>query len=333
MNSPTRKKQTICPYLWDTVFIDVAGDVFFCCRKEPISIGNIYQSPLESIRESRTAQNVRNAALCGQLECHRTCVMLTEEQKQRYNPELTSSPLPLRKVHIEHHEFCNISCIMCYQRSLSKRRALDNEILLRNVPFVNVEEVQLQGGEPLAYKPCMELFHHLIDQYNVPVTLQTNGTLITDTIAKKIAANCLEIMIAVNAGTKLTHETVNHGSDWETVLSSVDALIKHRNRLSSWLRVELQMTMVRENVHELPTFVQLAKALGVDSISVSWEHSVPQFLNENDALYLNLREKLLRMKIDELPVFLKPKHIQRLEYLFDLKSSSPCVPKCLLSDC
>jgi len=269
------------------------------------------------------ALEAREASLSGDLGCHQTCNLLSKADKATSITEAANWVPHLRKIHIEHHEFCNIACIMCYQLHQKKRRILPNELLLKQIDFKSLDEVQIQGGEPLVHSECRRLIHHLIDDYHIPVTLQTNGLLITPSLADKLVAKGLEIMIAINAATKITHELVNRGSSFDRVLHSISILQEARDRFRSRFRIEGQMTLVRENIHELPDFISFAEQLNLDSISISWEQSIPEYLSANPDLFQQLHSKL-REKLKS-PLFIKPKHRERLETLFDIGSDTPKV--------
>lgn len=321
MKHSTQAPSTVCPKMWDSVFIGVTGDVYYCCRRSPGSLGNIYDQPLDEIWSGAVASSMRRESLEGRLGCHSNCTLLSARHKS-FSPEQMAARAPrLRKVHLEHHEYCNIDCIMCYQHDGTKPRFIPNALLRDRIDFRGLEEVQLQGGEPLAFKPCRELFLWLVNDLGVPVTLQTNALLITDDLARTIAARCNEIMIAMNGATRETHELVNYKSNWSRVLGAIHRLQEARSACGSKLSIEGQMTLVRENVHELPAFIRLAEELALDSVAVSWEESVPEFLAGNPDLFQRIRFELEPLLSS--PVFLKPKHAERLRTLFDTGSLDP----------
>lgn len=321
MTAITAVRTTVCPKMWDSVFIGVNGDVYFCCRRSPMAIGNIYEQHLDDIWQSKTASFLRQQSLDGALSCHANCTLLSSAHKS-FPPSAMSAP-KLRKVHLEHHEFCNIDCIMCYQHDGRKPSFIPNTVLWSQINFDGLEEVQLQGGEPLAFKQCRELFLWLVQERGVSVTLQTNGLLITDDLARIIATGCNEIMIAINGATQEVHERVNYKSDWNRLLTNIRRLQDARSKAGSRLVIEGQMTLVRENVHELPDFIHLGEKLALDSLAVSWEESVPEFLAANPLLFSQIRNELFTLLSS--PLFRKPKHAERLGVLFDVASSDPCV--------
>lgn len=328
----TEMVHTLCNKMWDAVYISVDGDVFFCCRRRPEMVGNLYEMSLEEMWNGPKAQAIRRQSLTGNLACHAACNMLTREEKAMDPAGMATTAPFIRKVHIEHHEFCNIGCIMCYQLHIKKRKHLPNDLLFKQIDFTKVGEVQLQGGEPLAFKPCIQLFHRLTDAFNIPVTLMTNGMLITEAWAEKIAATSLEIMIAMNAATKEVHERVNERSDFDRVLASIEMLKAAKKRVPSRLRIEGHMTMIRENVHELPDFITFAEDLGLDSISISWEESVPDYLAYKPELYRSISRRLTEMELGKRPIFLKKKHLQRIEALFDVGAEEPVLCKDFLPE-
>ncbi len=91
---------------------------------------------------------------------------------------------------------CNFNCIYCF-RDLNDNRVIDNKVLKDICQFiVNIVNerklknvtVQVWGGEPLLAIEKIEYIYNFFENTNVKlkIDIETNGSLITETIAKKL---------------------------------------------------------------------------------------------------------------------------------------------------
>ncbi len=87
---------------------------------------------------------------------------------------------------------CNCRCIYCYHRACSragKSLELGTDAMLRCVDQMrdcNVLGVRMEGGEPFLRTDLLPVLHRL-RQHRIGVFLSTNGTLLNDRIAERVA--------------------------------------------------------------------------------------------------------------------------------------------------
>ena len=267
-------RTTYCPRLWTSVFIDYDGNVYSCCHHKPGVIGNIYDATLTEIYAGETLRQFQEQSLHGALRCYAGCTLLGEEDK-------TSRPGlgRLDTLKIRFGERCNVACTMCWQNHQS-RQEIDAEKLIRNLgdltPFASID---LQGGEPLFMRSAMKFFDHCIEQGKAASFL-TNGTLMNEKLAEKIAKHVLQLYVSLNAATKKMHEEIVQGSTWERVLENIQMLRAARTRFETNLRIHGHMTIVRQNLHEIPLFIEKFQEFGFDEIDFGFDvSSVPLYLN------------------------------------------------------
>jgi len=179
---------------------------------------------------------------------------------------------------------------MCWQDH-RKRLTLDHNVAISNVDLAPVRTVKLQGGEPLAIKSLRRYFDH-VTSLGHRVSLITNGTLINDEWAEKIANHSDFIEISINAASKNVHERVNLGSNWERVLKGIARLKDARARHSSKLRIYGHMTLVADNLHEIAAFIKTGQSLGFDELRFGYDKQVPTMLAKNEVLRDRLRQEV-----------------------------------------
>ncbi len=268
-------KKTFCPRLWDEVFISKNGDVFSCCHKKPAALGNIHQTDLRDICNSRIIQGLRESSLSGRLGCYRKCSILRRD-KALEAKGCRIDYRGLRRLKLSFSDACNINCLMC------RRRAFDNVslefgLLKKRIDLAHFESLEIQGGEPLFIRAAKEFFDYAVSLGKKPSFL-TNGTLIDDKWAIKIAAHSSFIYFSINAATKETHEYINRGSKWELVLDNIRKVGEARKSLSSGLKIVGHMTIVPKNVAEVPLFIRGFRELGFDKINFGYDWKVPFYL-------------------------------------------------------
>ena len=172
----------------------------------------------------------------------------------------------LRLVFWETTKACNLTCRHCRavpqravgRNELDTNRALD---LIDEIARVAKPVMVLSGGEPL-FRP--DLFD--IAEYGVAsgfrMALATNGTLVTERVAAKIAdAGFSRVAISLDGANPDTHDRFRGLAG-----SHALALRGIRNLREEGVSVQINSTIARHNVHELPALLDLALGLGADAL-------------------------------------------------------------------
>jgi radical SAM protein with 4Fe4S-binding SPASM domain len=194
-------------------------------------------------------------------------------------------------------EDCNLHCIMCEEHSVYSNfiTNLKNEtgINKRRMPVEWLESIFQQAkelgvieiipstmGEPLLYSGFEEIIS-LCQKYSIKLNLTTNGTFPKKSIeewSKLLIPICSDIKISWNGSTANTSEKIMKGISFEKNLSKLNKLIKYRDeyfRTNSYsCRITLQLTFLKNNMHELSDIIKLAASLGVDRVKGHhlWAH-------------------------------------------------------------
>ena len=175
------------------------------------------------------------------------------------------SPVPFPKfVGIYLTSCCNYRCFFCEDRKpfhLPLEDLYGLKTLIRNAEILNITG----SGEPLFYKHIKEAIHFINENNNRNcISLNTNGSLLTEEIALLLSSNLNFISISVNAATKQTYERDIKNADWENVLNNI------RNARKYIPREKMSLVFVAhgDNIHEFPDFVRLAKELDVGQVEM-----------------------------------------------------------------
>lgn len=304
-----QKNDNYCPYLWELIQIFPNGDVFLCCiplhtALKDNKIGNINEKSLKDIWNSPKAKTIRKSSLEGNLPCYEKCKIW--KNKDIYERKsLDSGYENLRYLELGLSEACNIRCKMCFQKHDSKIR-LETSKIIENIDFSPFEDICLWGGEPLFIENAEEVFDYITLECRKKVSMETNGLLLTDRWAEKIARYSNYILFSINAATKETHEKINIGSDWEKVLSNVKKINRYKSKIGSDLKIVGHMTIVKENIHEVSKFIREFKSLGFDHADLNYDEKIRRFLEDNPELRKklgkNLKEALNDAEIDNIDI-------------------------------
>ncbi len=160
---------------------------------------------------------------------------------------------------------CNLSCIHCYasanrQRSAEEMDTAAGKALIHDLADFGVPVILFSGGEPLLRKDIFELAS-LARQQGVRVALSTNGTLISDKVAKRIGdVGFAEVGISLDGiGPNNDHFRGKNGA-FEAALKGI------RNCVALGLRVSLRLTITRFNYQEIPAIFRLIEDEGIDRV-------------------------------------------------------------------
>lgn len=202
-------------------------------------------------------------------------------------------------------EICNLKCKHCYQENHKPVQLKYNELinilnqykeLLKKLKVKG--HINLTGGEPL----CCPYFFKLLDEFKkdkdlYTFSILTNGTLITEDVAKRISEyNPKFVQVSLEGGKKINDYVRGKG-----VYNKVKEGIKYLKKYNIY--VSLSFTATKLNYKEFPKVVRFAKKNKVDTV---WsDRFIPlggeydkEFLmkNEETQEYLNImakeREKL-----------------------------------------
>ena len=296
------KKQTFCPKLWDEVFISEEGGVFTCCHKKPKIMGNIYQYKLQDICNNRIIQDLRQESLAGRLSCYSSCTILGKDKDRIPKENIGINYSDLKRLKISFANACNINCIMC-GRNFKDKTFLDFDIIKKQIDLSPFDSIEIQGGEPLFIEAAKKFFDYAASM-GKRISFLTNGILINDEWAKKIALHSSSVYFSLNAATKETHEFINKGSSWDLVLDNIQRVQSVRNALHTSVKIIGHMTIVVRNLGEIPLFIKIFRKLGFDSINFGYDILVSPYLKRHffktRKLSLEIKEAIMSSEAPSL---------------------------------
>jgi radical SAM protein with 4Fe4S-binding SPASM domain len=161
---------------------------------------------------------------------------------------------------------CNLRCIHC--RATAQELASPFDLSTPDALKV-IEQVSsyahpiliLSGGEPLFRKDIFELASYAT-QRGLLVALATNGTLITSQVAGKISASGIRrVAISFDGADAATHDS------FRGIPGAFAAAVRGLRQVqANGISTQINTTITRHNVGQLPEILEMAMGLGVEAL-------------------------------------------------------------------
>ena len=189
------------------------------------------------------------------------------EQRARF----VSRPIMLQ---IEPTNRCNLSCSICarnyYDADRNRPGEMAPEVLARIAPLLDdAEDVVIGGyGEPLLAAVYWDVLG-ACKRAGCRVETITNGTLITEDVASRLASVGLDrLVVSLDAATDETMKTLR-GTRLAPVVDNLMGLAEVKRRQKTIApEVVVNFTASRVNVDELPALVDVCENFGARAIRV-----------------------------------------------------------------
>lgn len=123
-----------------------------------------------------------------------------------------------------------------------------------------VPVVLFSGGEPLLRPDLFDVANVAVER-GLRVALSSNGTIITDDIAKRLkATGFAEVGISLDGTQKVHDRFRGTAGAYQSALDGIRRCVTHG------LRVSLRFTMTRSNYREIPAMFRLAESEGIQRL-------------------------------------------------------------------
>lgn len=165
---------------------------------------------------------------------------------------------------------CQLKCVMCPRTAFIHELGRNDNMPLETYKktaryFSHAKFVYFTGweGEPLLHKDIFTMIE--IAKESCSAGIVTNGVALTEETSRKLIELGLDFITVSMAGaTKETHEKIRVGSDFEKICENVRMLLNFKTTKPE---VNLSFLMTKENIEELPSFIELAKDLGAKNVT------------------------------------------------------------------
>jgi MoaA/NifB/PqqE/SkfB family radical SAM enzyme len=170
---------------------------------------------------------------------------------------------------------CNLRCAHCRSTEFYKAGDVhdldyDANVHIAHELFVNgVRRIHFLGGEPLMRRDFCD-FAGVVRQLGICWSVNTNATLLDENTALRLlTADAHVITVSLDGPTAESNDAVRGKGVFEKVCENTARLTSLCKRLKKPTRVIIACTLVRQNAAEIGRMVDLARALGVNSLILS----------------------------------------------------------------
>lgn len=174
---------------------------------------------------------------------------------------MTNYPPP-RLIFWETTAGCNLACIHC--RRITVADQLMPQDLSTEEAFAMVDQIAafarpilvLSGGEPLFRPDIFDIARYASDA-GLIVALATNGTLIDAAVAQQIKDSGIRrVSVSFDGADAATHDIFRGPGAFDSALQGIE----HVREIG--VPFQINTTVARHNVHQMPETLALAKAIG-----------------------------------------------------------------------
>jgi len=186
-------------------------------------------------------------------------------------------------------EDCNLNCIMCeehsqyssfkkdlFEKTGIRHRRMSSDIIVKTIneaKMLGVKEIiPTTMGDPLVSDSIFTIIEQCKEK-NIKLNVTHNGTFPGKSgreWAELLVPITSDIKISWNAATKATAEMIMKGLDFDKAVSELKEFVAYRDywhqTTGYYCSVSLQMTFMRNNMHEIAEIIDFAHEIGIDRI-------------------------------------------------------------------
>jgi MoaA/NifB/PqqE/SkfB family radical SAM enzyme len=229
-------------------------------------------------------------------------MILNEIEISQRSTFLKSKPMVLG-VTLTHR--CNIGCTMCEVR---KRPWDIPERIVKEIieilPYLKY--IYWQGGEPFLSDYFEELFEKASMHPALSQTIVTNGLLINEDWAEKLARSNVDIIYSIDGTNKKTYEKIRNGAKFEDLIMSINLINKYRTKyrnsdMPTHSTITIQAVMMKSNYIELEEFVKFSEKYNFDCLNI-----IPiRYTDTQENIFLNNDPQALSYIKNVMPKLVK----------------------------
>ncbi len=284
--------RTFCELPFTFAEIHRDGDVYLCCPSYSgrRAVGNVFRDKPDAIWNSKMAQRIRAGVLDGSYShCdHKACPAIAGRSlppRQGFETcggalagvireSMVALPRGPDIVKLCHDDSCNLSCPSCRRHTIvagkDRQAALDRVVQDFILPFlVDTRQLVLSGdGDPFASKHYRDVLKATAEKHpRLRIGLHTNGVL-CDARAWddcRLRGRVDSVEVSIDAATAETYDVVRRGGDFARLKRNL-AFLSGLRAAGEIKELEFSFVVQARNYREMPAFVEMATALGVDLI-------------------------------------------------------------------
>lgn len=228
---------------------------------------------------------------------------------------------------------CNLNCTHCYNSgSISNVEDLyvanNYKKILDATVNLGINHVHLLGGEPLLMSELYDLIEYA-NYKNIHISINTNGTLLTDSVIKKlIELKVLQITISLDGATEQDNDLIRGNGTFRLVTENMKQAIDIINKSQSDVVFQIATVITKQNIQSIHKMPRILKSIGVKYLDVLKLYECgnaavnEEFLQVRSKEYIDALRKLLLESYRNgifIQIDCKPKVLEMLGNKFGFK--------------
>ena len=192
---------------------------------------------------------------------------------------------------------CNLNCIHCYNSgNTCYNDTVDirnnYEIIIDRILKMGVTHIHLLGGEPLVANGIYDLLHYAHSK-NLIVTINTNGTLLTDKVLEiLISTNVSQITVSLDGADEYTNDAIRGTGSFTKAVEGLSRAVSYTNLMNSSMIIQVATVISRLNSSSIYKMPRLLDNLGVKYLDVLHLYTSGNACLHDAVLYLDDKEYL-----------------------------------------
>ena len=230
---------------------------------------------------------------------------------------------------IEPNSTCNLKCQMCIREKIGVPIGVmkfnDFKTILNKLDCLF--KVHLSGqGEPFLNPELFEMIKYA-NKKGASVFFTTNGTILSKEVIDNICeVDIGEIAISIDSVDKKKYQEIRKGADFDKVIMNVKELTRKIKEKKKKTIVSLSTVILKENISEIPKFVELAYSLGVMKVGFQKLQEKTDYIKKYDSFAKKQRvldlDKSLKQEIEKAKKIAKEKG---MTLIFDEGGKMGCI--------
>lgn len=180
-------------------------------------------------------------------------------------------------VSIDPTNICNLRCPLCPTGQGIRARPHGRmslplfRSLIEQIAADSYKVVLHNWGEPLLHPDIAEMVASATEK-RLATEFSSNLNLLSDPLAESIVrAGLGRLVVSIDGGTQTTYEVYRQGGNLERVLANLARVADAKRRLGSRLPyIEVQVLVMRHNLHELPLIARKVHEAGTDHCEIGF---------------------------------------------------------------
>lgn len=276
---PPESQSMACWAPIKSLYFGFRGNTSVCCFNKIHVVGKYPDLTIREIwdsakRKEITQKLARNDFSLGCMGCEELIVA----KNFKALPAKNFDTLPIiradypSKMDFELSNECNLECLMCrgeFSSSIRKNReklppiksAYDSNFVDQLEEFIPyLENSHFLGGEPFLVPIYLDIWERMVTiNPKVRISIQTNGTILTDRIKRIIHSMNFDIAVSIDSIEEENYRIIRKNGEWKKVLPNIHFFREYCRERDTHFHISY-CPMI-QNWKELPAVVKFANEL------------------------------------------------------------------------